>query len=84
MDNTIGKGTGENATFTPLEELGYEQARAELVEIVGILERGDMSLDESLRFWERGEALVARCEEHLSGASARIEKALGSAEDDDA
>lgn len=62
--------------FRPLEELNYEQARDELVEIVKILELGQMSLDESLNYWERGEELAAYCEKYLDGASTRIEKAL--------
>lgn len=62
--------------FRPVEELNYEQARDELVEIVKILELGQMSLDESLNYWERGEELAAYCEKYLDGASTRIEKAL--------
>nr|WP_152823279.1 MULTISPECIES: exodeoxyribonuclease VII small subunit [unclassified Corynebacterium] len=56
--------------------MSYEQARDELVEVVKILELGQMGLDESLAYWERGEALAARCEEHLARASARVEQAL--------
>ncbi|AKE41758.1 exodeoxyribonuclease VII small subunit [Corynebacterium kutscheri] len=62
--------------FTPLEELSYEQARAELVEIVRILELGQMSLDESLHYWERGEELAKHCENYLAGATTRIETVL--------
>ena len=50
------------------------------MEIVKILELGQMGLDESLKYWERGEALAKRCEEHLAGASARVEQALNQAE----
>lgn len=62
--------------FRPIDELNYEEARDELVEIVKILELGQMSLDESLNYWERGEELAEYCEKYLDGASARIEKAL--------
>lgn len=72
----IGSGAG-NYEFEPVESLSYEQARDELVEIVKILELGQMGLDESLRYWERGESLARRCEEHLAGASRRVEQALG-------
>jgi exodeoxyribonuclease VII small subunit len=65
---------------TPVAELGYEQARDELADVVRMLEQGGLDLDESLNLWERGEALAKRCEEHLAGASKRIEKALGEAE----
>ncbi|AKC38175.1 MULTISPECIES: exodeoxyribonuclease VII small subunit [Mycobacteroides] len=59
-------------------ELGYEQARAELIEVVQQLEQGGLDLDTSLALWERGEALAKRCEEHLAGARKRIEDALDS------
>ncbi|MGP5929322.1 exodeoxyribonuclease VII small subunit [Corynebacterium glyciniphilum] len=70
-------------TFRPLEELSYEQARDELVEVVKILELGQMSLDESLRYWERGEELAAYCERYLDGASERVEAALQNRHDAD-
>lgn len=67
--------------WTPVAELGYEQARDELVDVVSTLEHGGLDLDASLALWERGEALANRCEEHLAGARERIESVLN-AEDD--
>lgn len=55
--------------------LSYEQARDELVAVVGKLEQGGITLEESITLWERGEALAARCEEWLEGARARLEAA---------
>lgn len=78
--DVIGSGNGEYA-FEPVETLSYEQARDELTEIVRILELGQMPLDESLKYWERGEALAKRCEQHLAGARERIDKAVGSGDD---
>lgn len=52
--------------------LSYEQAREELVAVVGKLEAGGASLEESLALWERGEALAKRCEEWLEGAKHRL------------
>jgi exodeoxyribonuclease VII small subunit len=57
-------------------DLGYEEARDELVEIVRRLEAGAVSLEESLRLWERGETLAARCEGWLTGARARLDAAV--------
>jgi exodeoxyribonuclease VII small subunit len=68
---------------TPVSNLGYEQCRDELIEVVRLLEQGGLDLDGSLTLWERGEALARRCEEHLAGARARIEAALAAAEADD-
>ena len=63
-------------TFDPIEQMSYEQARSELAEVVGILELGQMSLDESLAYWERGEALAKACKGFLDGAKQRITAAL--------
>ncbi|HEV7168364.1 MAG TPA: exodeoxyribonuclease VII small subunit [Micrococcaceae bacterium] len=52
--------------------LSYEQAREELVGVVGRLEAGGASLEESLALWERGESLAQRCEQWLEGAKARL------------
>jgi exodeoxyribonuclease VII small subunit len=60
-------------------ELGYEQARDELAEVVRALEAGGLGLDESVALWERGEALARRCEEQLAGARERVQKVLGEA-----
>lgn len=64
-------------------ELGYEQARDALHEVVKQLETGGLSLEDSLALWERGEALAAVCERHLAGARQRVERALASVENPD-
>ncbi|MDR7328940.1 exodeoxyribonuclease VII small subunit [Corynebacterium guangdongense] len=74
--NTFGSGDVREDAFPPVEQLSYEQARDELIETVKILELGQMGLDESLKYWERGEALAKRCEDHLAGAARRVEQAL--------
>lgn len=58
------------------ESLGYEQARAELAEVVRRLEAGGLSLEESLALWERGEQLAAICQQWLDGARARLAAAM--------
>lgn len=63
-------------TVTPDQTaLSYEAARDELIQVVGRLEQGGISLEESLALWERGEALATRCEEWLLGARQRLEAA---------
>ncbi|WP_265446006.1 exodeoxyribonuclease VII small subunit [Flexivirga meconopsidis] len=59
--------------FADVAELGYEQARDELATIVGQLESGAATLEESMRLWERGEALAAHCQQWLDGAQQRID-----------
>ena len=58
-----------------IAELSYEQARDELVQVVSSLEQGNIPLDESVALWERGEALAVRCEQWLTDARVRLEKA---------
>ncbi|BCO34746.1 exodeoxyribonuclease VII small subunit [Mycobacterium heckeshornense] len=70
----------ENDDAKPISELGYEECRDELIDVVRLLEQGGLSLEESLALWERGEKLAKRCEEHLAGARKRIEDALGTGE----
>lgn len=61
--------------FRPLNELSFEEARDELLEIVTQLETGGTPLERSLALWERGEVLAARCQQWLDGARERIEAA---------
>jgi exodeoxyribonuclease VII small subunit len=63
-----------------VEDLGYEQARDELAEVVRRLEAGGLSLDDAVALWERGEALARRCEDQLAGARERVQKVLDAAE----
>jgi exodeoxyribonuclease VII small subunit len=65
----------------PISQLGYEECRDELIDVVRVLEQGGLDLDSSLKLWERGEELARRCEEHLAGARKRIEDALGARDD---
>ena len=67
----------------PISQLGYEEARDELIEVVQQLEQGGLDLEASLKLWERGEALVQRCEHHLAGARKRVEDALAAKESEE-
>jgi exodeoxyribonuclease VII small subunit len=55
---------------------GYEQARAELDEVVHKLEGGGLSLEDALALWERGEELARTCQTWLDGARRRLDAAL--------
>ncbi len=54
--------------------LPFEQALAELESIVTRLEKGAVSLEESIEIYARGEALKKHCEALLKNAEQRIEK----------
>lgn len=50
----------------------FEQAVERLEEIVKSLEEGKAGLDETLRLYEEGIALVRECNEKLDGAEQKI------------
>ena len=54
--------------------MSFEQALAALERIVEDLERGDVPLDKSIQFYERGEALKAHCGRLLKSAEDKVEK----------
>lgn len=58
------------------DEPSYEAARAELRELVGKLESGGQSLEESLALWERGERLADICQRWLDDAGERLDHAI--------
>ena len=57
-----------------ISSLSFEKALALLEEIVARLEGGKVDLAESIKIYERGEALRKHCEAKLAEAEARIEK----------
>jgi exodeoxyribonuclease VII small subunit len=61
-------------------ERTFEQAQAELEQIVERLERGQAPLDEALKLWERGEELYAFCRAKLDAAEGRVEELARRAE----
>ena len=56
------------------DEPTFEQAQAELEQIVERLEQGQASLDEALSLWERGEQLYALCRAKLDAAQGKVEE----------
>ena len=56
------------------ENLSFEEALVELEEIVTKLEAGELTLEESLALFERGQKLTALCNRQLDEASLRVEQ----------
>ena len=54
------------------DKLTFEQAMAELDELVSRMEDGELSLDDSLKAFERGVMLTRKCQEALSQAELRV------------
>ncbi len=62
-----------------VEELTYEAALAELEEIVSALEADTAQnpLEEAIKLFERGQALVARCSVLLEAAELKVRQVAG-------
>ncbi len=61
---------------SPSEGPSFESAIKRLTEIVQMLERGDLPLEESLRLFEEGVKLSRVSQERLDGAEKRVEQLL--------
>ena len=57
-----------------IKAMSFEQALEALERIVDDLERGDVPLDQSIRIYERGEALKIHCDRLLKAAEDKVEK----------
>jgi len=58
-------------------KLTFEQAIKELTEIVGKIEQGEITLNDSLQQYEKGMSLIKHCRKILQDAEKRIEKING-------
>ena len=64
----------DETTNADIKAMSFEQALEALEKIVDDLERGDVPLDQSIRIYERGEALKAHCDRLLKAAEDKVEK----------
>ena len=55
-------------------QLTFEQAMARLDEIAATLDKGVLSLDDSLALFSEGAELIAFCNKSLEGAQLKIER----------
>ncbi len=62
---------------TAIEKMNYEEAYAELEEIVSALESGEQPLQEALTLFERGQKLTKHCAELLARAELKVQQLSG-------
>ena len=60
--------------MSDIAAMSFEAAMAELERVVRDLESGNVELEKSIGFYERGAALKAHCEAKLKAAEERVEK----------
>ena len=59
-----------------IDNLSYEEAFERLQEIINLLEQGNVSLDDSIKYYEQGIFLKNYCEEKLKKAELKIKSVL--------
>ena len=59
-------------TATPVPDMTFEQAMADLEQVVTQLERGDVALEDSIALYERGAQLKKHCEAKLKQAEEKV------------
>ena len=64
----------ENDANADIASMSFEQALQELEKIVESLEQGDVALEKSIGYYERGEKLRDHCQKLLGAAEAKVEK----------
>jgi exodeoxyribonuclease VII small subunit len=62
------------------KELTFEAAFQELEETVQRLENGELTLDEAIALFERGQVLARLCDEKLEQAELRVDQLLPDAD----
>jgi exodeoxyribonuclease VII small subunit len=55
-----------------IKDMSFEDAIRELEQVVTALDRGDVALEDSIKLYERGAALKARCEAKLKEAEEKV------------
>jgi exodeoxyribonuclease VII small subunit len=60
-----------------IDELSYEEALAELEEIVSALESEQNQLADAIKLFERGQALASRCSVLLEAAELKVRQVAG-------
>jgi len=67
----------KTASPKPVEDLNYEEAFAELEDIVDTLEGEQNPLEDAMLLFERGQALVKHCGALLDGAELKVRQLSG-------
>ena len=62
------------AKETAIKDLSYEKAFEEMTVIVAQLEEDNQSLEESVKLFERGQALAKHCAELLDKAELKVQQ----------
>ena len=74
MSDPVGNPGGESELPADIAVMSFEDALAELEQIVRRLEAGQVRLDEAIQCYERGAQLKRHCERKLNEAQQRVDR----------
>ncbi len=74
------KKTSKKSTTKKSKSLDFEKALAELENLVETMEQGDISLEESLKQFERGVELTRQCQTALKDAEQKVKILMSKSE----
>lgn len=66
-----------------MENMTFEQALKALEEVVSKLEEGQLSLEESVKMYQKGIELAKRCSEELKAAEKIVVKLMNQGKEED-
>ncbi|HIP22815.1 MAG TPA: exodeoxyribonuclease VII small subunit [Rhodobacteraceae bacterium] len=66
--------------MSDVSKMSFEDAMGELEKLVGQLESGNVPLEESIKLYERGDALKKHCEKKLAEAEEKVAQITKSAD----
>lgn len=67
-------------TQKPIDELSFREAMSELDSIVTVLESNSLELEDSLKSYERGVALLGALKQRLTSAQQKVDTLMGELE----
>ena len=71
------KKTTRKKSTVKSETMNFETSLKELETLVERMEKGDLSLEESLHDFERGVELTRECQQALKAAEQKVQKLIG-------
>jgi exodeoxyribonuclease VII small subunit len=75
--NKTSTGIPAAESFSPIQDMTYEQAFSELEAVVAALESNDRALAEAMAFYQRGQELAKYCTQQLDQAELKVQKITG-------
>ncbi|MFQ5958906.1 MAG: exodeoxyribonuclease VII small subunit [Alphaproteobacteria bacterium] len=70
----------ETGIHADIAKLSFEEALAQLEEIVAALEEGQGKLDDAIKSYERGAALKRHCEAKLKEAQQKVDRIVAASD----